>query len=212
MEEYDYGMAHRFTNCLTVAYQQLQVLYHLQDPWREAKTFAARQINRMESSLLNSTGSLHRFYLERLAEERNKLAEFQAQANARAAALPVTQLHEVLTKLLQGRISAFTWMIDPNKRLQFNIRLVRQTMLIILPEIQRHRADYVIEKKQIRLFQALGFRYYDQRDKLLLFTPFTLSEDVARVKTILARMMLDGFTDRELFEHSFISYREDGPG
>ena len=45
-------------------------------------------------------------------------------------------------------------------------------------------------------------------DYLMLITSFALPEDVVIVKTILARLAIDGLLYQELLEHAYISYRE----
>ncbi|MCI1187352.1 hypothetical protein MON38_07965 [Hymenobacter sp. DH14] len=208
LEEWDYGMARRFTKALAVVSQQLHTLYHLHDPQHEKKARLAKRIELLAASTALNTGYLHRYELERIAVAQQELDALQALTREQTAAPQATQLQEALMRLLQGPITAFTLVFDPVKRLYCNCRLVRRTLLLILPEVQRHRASHLLRKKQLRFLQGLGFRLYDQQDKLILITPFAVPEDVAHVKSILARLALDGLLYQELLEHAYISYRE----
>ena len=166
LEEWDYGMAQRFTKALAVVYQQLHVLQHLHDPLHEQKEYLAKRIEQLKLNTALNTGYRQRFELELLAEAQQEIAALQAQALEQSAAPRATQLHESLTLLLQGRITAFTLVFDSVKRLYCSCRLVRRTLLILLPEVRRHQASHLLRRKQLRALKGLGFRLYDQKDKL----------------------------------------------
>lgn len=210
--EWDYGMARRFTKALAVVHRQLHTLKSLADPLHNEKQHAADYIKRLEEGTDQDARLPPKYRLQMLASARERLAALQAQARPSAPAAKATQLNEALHKLLQGQIAAFALVIAPRNRLACNLRLVRRTLLVTMPEIQRHRAEYRIGKKQLRFLQSLGFRLYDQRDKLLLHTSFATAEDVAKVKAILVRLVLDGFYYWESAEDSYISYWEPKAG
>lgn len=56
--------------------------------------------------------------------------------------------------------------------------------MITLPQVQRHQASYLLGKKQIRALEHIGFRLYDQKDKLILFLPCSTPVDLVEVKKV----------------------------
>ncbi|MDO7852323.1 hypothetical protein [Hymenobacter convexus] len=212
LEEWDYGMAHRFTKALAEVYEQLHILNNLADPLHDEKQRAADMLKRLENRSVEEAEYLQQYRQKQLVEARARLAALQAQARPNSAGAKSNHIEETLTMLLHGQIAGFSLVINPQQRLACNLRLVRRTLLITVPEIRRHRAEYRIQKKQLRFLQSLGFRLYDQRDKLLLYTSFAVPEDIVKVKTLLARLVLDGFYYQEMVEHSYISYWETGHG
>jgi hypothetical protein len=75
-----------------------------------------------------------------------------------------------------------------------------------VPQVRRHRASYTLEKRHIEYFRSLGFRLYDNKDKLMLFAPYATLEDVNAIQHILARITFDVLSFKGIAGESFIKY------
>ncbi|WP_208173069.1 hypothetical protein [Hymenobacter negativus] len=113
-----------------------------------------------------------------MAEQEQKIKEIQdAQQLAPANAKSVL-FQEVLRKLLANEIAQFKLTLDEYNTFYCNFRLVRRTLIMSIPEINRHRSDNRFRKKQLAHMERLGFRLYDHKDKLMLFLPYSKEEDL----------------------------------
>jgi hypothetical protein len=130
-----------------------------------------------------------RHFTERIAEEKRKLAELEQESAQKVQ--PRHSVRAALSSLLAGEITGCTLVFHTSNRLTYDIRLVRKTLVLTAPEIHRHKEDYTLRKRPIKCFKNLGFRLYDDKDKLMLFAPYTTLEDVQAVQCILARITFD---------------------
>ena len=202
--EMAYGKANLFFKGLARVNQQLQTLYNIQDKWHDKKERLARAIEFWEERAATEDGYLLRHLTERIGEEKQKLAELQ-----RASAQKASASHNVrgaLDRLLVGAITNCTLIFQAAQRLNCQLRLVRKTLILTIPEVCRHRANYTLEKRHIRYFKRLGFRLYDKKDKLMLFAPYSTVADVTAVQRILARITFEILSFQELTGETFIKY------
>ncbi len=117
-------------------------------------------------------------------------------------------LYNTLTKLLDKKIENFTFVFNKSKIFYCNIKLVRKTVIISFPEIRRHVANCLLYKKRIKHLKRLGFQFYDDRDKLILFLPYTNQEEINKVKDILVQIVFEVFYFKEICNEPFIKYIE----
>ncbi|MBF9220704.1 hypothetical protein [Hymenobacter ruricola] len=218
--ESEYGTANRLAKGLWRVQRKLQVLMTLQDPLHGEKEMTKRHIEGLEKLSTSKhiegleelstaeTGRILDYYRERIATEKKKLAALVARVPAENTAPPATTLHNALARLLDARIAAFTLELSGPKRLRLTFRRLRKTLLIMLPEVRRHRAAYTLQKRHVRFLRGLGFRPYDQGDQLLLFVPFGEVAAIQDVKSMLARIVFDCFIFEELKGKSSIKYYE----
>jgi hypothetical protein len=200
----DYGKARLFFKGLARVNQQLQTLYNLQDEWCDKKEQLARSIKFWEEKALAEEGYLLRYLTERIAEEKKKLAELQ-QASAQKV-ITSQVVRDTLGKLLVGELTSFTLVLQDSVRLYCAIKAVRRTLFLTVPEIRRHRANYTLRKSHVRKLQSLGFRSYDNKDKLILLASYSTSEDINAVQRILARITFEVFYFKSLAGETFIKY------
>lgn len=202
--EMDYGKAHLFFKGLARVNQQLQTLYSIQDSAHNEKKHLANSIKFLEERLTSEEEYLRHYFAKRVAEAKEKLAELnQASIQKPTAGYAV---RDVLSKILSGEITGFTLMLQESKRLSCHIRLVRKTLLLTIPEIRRHRNDYTLEKRQVSKLKRLGFKSYDNKDKLMLFAPYSTSENVSAIQLILARITFEVLYLKGLAGETFIKY------
>lgn len=210
--EGEYGIAHRLAKGQWRLGRRLQILINLQDPLHDAKEHARRCIKGLEELAASESGRILEYYRNWILAEKRKLATLESQAAEPANALPsASALHQALTKLLEGQISDFTLVLSEPKRLHLTVRLLRRTLLIMLLEVQRHRAAGTLAKRPSRQLQGLGFRLYDRQDKALLFLPFSEKVEINPVKIVLARIAFDCFYFEEFQGQSSIKYHEPEP-
>jgi hypothetical protein len=202
--EMDYGKGNLFFKSLARVNQQLQTLYNLQDGQHDEKERRKWSIKLFEEKLANAEEYMQGFYAQYLANEKEKLAEL-ARSSAQKASIGRT-VRDLLDKLLAGELASFTLVVKDSKRLHCHIRVVRKTLFLTVPEVRRHRESYTLQKSHIKKFQRLGFRWYDNKDKLILFAPYSTSEEVRAVQHILARIALEVFCPKELAGETFIKY------
>lgn len=202
--EMDYGKARLFFKGLVRIKQQLQTLYNLQDEQHDEKERRTRSIKLFEEKLADAEDYMRAFYAQYLDNEKKKLAEL-AQAPAQKASIdPI--IRDMLGRLLGGELTSFTLVLQDSKRLYCHIKVVKKTLFLTLPEIRRHKASYTLRKSHIRKFQGLGFRLYDDKDKLILFAPYSTLDEVSAVQCILARITFEVFYFKELAGETFIKY------
>lgn len=99
-------------------------------------------------------------------------------------------------------------MIDELQLLYCNIRLARKTLIMSIPEIKRHRIDDRFRKVQLAHMKRLGFRLYDQNDKLMLILPYSKHEELEHVKSVLAQLVFEVFYFKEFSGQAYVSYFE----
>ncbi|MBF9140004.1 hypothetical protein [Hymenobacter properus] len=207
VEEFDHGMAHRFSKGLFLVNMQLQTLYNLRDHRHDEKVAALRHIESLEKfSQQERAGHRGGYYAAWIADERKKLAEWEAQV--RLPRPQTTAVAEALHKLLHGRITGFTLTLSRAMGLYLTFRLARRTLIITLPEVRRHREHYHLPKKRRRVLQRLGFRRYDQGDKLISFRPLATDADIGPAMSMLSYMAFELFYFREFDQESYLSYFE----
>jgi hypothetical protein len=204
MADKNYGKAHLFFKGLARVNQQLQTLYNLQDKWHDEKERRIRSIKLLEEKLTSAEARLRDHYAQYIAKEQEKLAELTRAPAQKSPNDP--SIRDMLGRLLAGEVTGFTLVLKDSKRLYCHIRVVRKTLCLTVPEIRRHKASYTLQKIHLKKFRSLGFRWYDTKDKLLLFAPFSTLAEVGAVERILARITFEVFYFKELAGETFIKY------
>ena len=201
-------MAHRCFKEIQLLSQRLHVLYKFEDELFKEKDDFRNRIARLEESLkLNEAAYMAGYLATELATATNKLRVLLSkQPVPPAPANPGTVLHDALRRLQQRELAGFTLVLNAQTRLQCTVRLARKTLLITLPEVHRHRTEYSLCKHRLNRLRGLGFRYYDQKDKMLLLVSFFTPRDVISVETIFARMVFEVFSNGESIGNSFVKY------
>jgi hypothetical protein len=202
--EMDYGKAHLFFKGLARVNQQLQTLYNIKDKGHDKKKYLTQSIKFLEERLIGGEGYIRSYLTERIAEEKEKLAEL-SRASTQKPTVGHT-VYDVLDKVLAGEIVGFTLVLLESKRFYCHLKLVRKTLIMTIPEVLRHWEDYTLAKRHIRSLKRLGFKLYDNKDKLMLFAPYSISEEVNAVQRILARITFEVFYFKELAGETFIKY------
>lgn len=202
--ELEYGRANSFFKALGHVSQQLQTLYSIQDKWHDEKERLSRSIKFLEERITGEEEHLRRFFTERVAKDKEKLAELN-QAPTQKPTDGYT-VRNILSKVLAEEITGFTLVFQESKRLSCHIRLARRTLILTISEIRRHRSDDTLRKWHSRKLKDLGFRFYDNKDKLMLFAPYSVVEDIKVVQLLLARITFDVFYFKEFADETFIKY------
>jgi small-conductance mechanosensitive channel len=202
--ELDYERAHSFSKALRRVDQQLQTLYNLRDKWHDEKEHLGDSIKHWEAKMLGEQGYMRRYLTERVAEAKQELAELNLVSTQEVTVGHTVR--DVLSKLLTGEITGFTLVLHQANQLNCHIRLVKKTLILTLSEVRRHRDSYMIKEKDINFFKRLGFQLYDNKDKLMLFAPYSAEEHVKVVQLLLARITFDIFYFKEFAGETFIKY------
>ncbi|MGI4865467.1 MAG: hypothetical protein ACRYFZ_16215 [Janthinobacterium lividum] len=204
--EADYKRVYLFSKGLGRINQQLQTLYNLRDKWHDEKEYRAHSIKFLEERVADGETAeyVRRYYTERIAAEKKKLAELTQLPFQNSSVGQV--MRDMLGKLLAGELAGFTLVLQDSRRLYCHIRLMRKTLFMTIPEVRRHRADYTLQKSHLRKFRSLGFGLYDTKDKLLLFAPYSTLEEVSAVQRTLARIAFEVFYFKDLTGETFIKY------
>lgn len=205
LAERDYSRVHLFSKASDRISQQLQTLYNLQDKWYDEKEQLEHWIKLLEKSLVaGDEHNMSEYYAYRIAAEKESLAELSDTAVQKS---PLgSLLHKMLLKLLSKELGSFILVLLNSRKLLCHIRLARNTLILTIPEVRRHRADYTLQERQIKKFKSLGFRLYDNKDKLMLFAPYSTLEEVDAVQLILARITFEVFYFKQLAGETFIKY------
>lgn len=218
-EEHEYALAHRNSKALRTVNQKLQTYYGLADPWHTEKETCLRKmegLNRLlqaEKDAEKETSLYFRRYCaEQILHEQQKLEELN-QRTTTANQPPASTLQEALEKLLNQHIDQFTLMIDDVLGLYCICRRARRTLFITFPQVRRLRAKYALSKKSLKYLQLLGFRFYDQKDKLILFLEFAAPADIGVVKRTLAQIVFEVFYYKQFEGKAYVKYvaRPDPP-
>jgi hypothetical protein len=154
--------------------------------------------------MLGEQGYMRRYLTERVAEAKQELAELNLVSTQEVTVGHTVR--DVLSKLLTGEITGFTLVLHQANQLNCHIRLVKKTLILTLSEVRRHRDSYMIKEKDINFFKRLGFQLYDNKDKLMLFAPYSAEEHVKVVQLLLARITFDIFYFKEFAGETFIKY------
>ena len=209
--EEEYKLAQRYSKGLVQLNQKLQTLHNLADPLHDEKQRHTAVIARMKAILPDEAGAEHAFVREFLKEEEDKLAQLQEMPVSRLSYSGHSHLQETLNKLFEKRIESFTLLFGAAAGLVCSIKLVRKTVLVTIPNMQRLRKDYLVQKSHVRQLQGLGFRFFDNRDKLVAFLPCFTSEDAAAIKLLLVKICFDVFYFRQFEGQAQIKYVESTP-
>jgi hypothetical protein len=200
--EADYGKAHLFSKVIRQVNQQLQTLYNIQDKWHDEKERLVQWISYLEET--KAANELSRHFTELIAENKEKLAALQ-HASAQKAT-PGRAVRDALNKLLTGEIRGFTLVFQESNRLSCHLRLVRRTLILTIPEIRRHKDDCTLEKRHLRKLKRLGFALYDNKDKLMLFAPYSAIDDIKVIQLVLARITFEVFNFKDFVGDTLLKY------
>lgn len=200
----DYGKARLFFKGLARVNQQLQTLYNLQDNGHDEKERLRHSIKFLEERIISEEEYMRRYLAERLAQEKEQLAELTLAAVSKQIA--GYSVRDVLSKVLAGEITSFRLVFQDSQRLSCYIRLVRKTLMLTISEVRRHKQEYTLEKRQIKALIRLGFKLCDNQDKLMLFAPYSTLEDVRAIQRMLARITFEVFYFKDLAGETFIKY------
>jgi hypothetical protein len=200
----DYSRAHLFSKALGRVNQQLRTLFNILDKWHDEKEHLARWIKSFEERAATEEGHKLRYLTEKIDEKKKKLAELPSASAQKV--LAGHSLRATLSSLLAREITGCTLVFQESQRLSCHFRLVRKTLILTVPQVRRHRASYTLEKRHIEYFRSLGFRLYDNKDKLMLFAPYATLEDVNAIQHILARITFDVLSFKGIAGESFIKY------
>ncbi|HEX8330077.1 MAG TPA: hypothetical protein VF629_21250 [Hymenobacter sp.] len=211
MAEDDYASARRFSKGIRLVNQQLQTLLNLQDGRHDERERAVRLIQMFEKMKgAQAAGISAQLYAEHISAAQKRLAELGSRPVMPPTASKPTVLQAVLLKLLNKHIDSFTFVFSTTNRLSCVVKLVRRTSMITLLEVQRLREECLLEKKQIRSLKTLGFKLYDNGDKLIVFLPYTTAADVSALQYLLVKMAFEVFYFKEFTGQSCIKYWEIG--
>ena len=209
IREMEYKMAHRFAKGLFVVGEKLQALHNLQDKYYDEKKEITRRLAIYNNKLSQEASDYMRgYWQEAIAGLEQKLKDGPGNQQPAFANSKSRVIQQALHKLLSAEIAQFKLMLDEAQMLCCNIRLVRKTLIVSIPEIRRHQQDGRFGKKQLAHMKRLGFRSYDQRDKQILMLPYSERDDLEYVKQVLARLAFDVFRVNELSDHAYVSYFE----
>jgi hypothetical protein len=200
----DYSRAHLFLKALGKVDQQLQTLFNIRDKWHDEREHLVRWIKYLEEEATKEGYSTLGYFKEQINARKEKLAALPSASAQKASA--GHNVHATLISLLAGEITGCTLVFQESRQLHCHIRLVRKTLILTVPEVQRHKADYTLYKNHIRKFKSLGFRLYDSKDKLMLFAPYSTLKEVDAVHLILARITFEIFYFQQLAGETFIKY------
>ncbi|MBJ6142906.1 hypothetical protein [Hymenobacter sp. BT559] len=200
--EADYGKAYLFSKGIRQVNQQLQTLYNIQDKWHDEKERLVQWISYLEET--KASNELSRHFTELIAENKEKLAALQ-HASAQKAT-PGRAVRDALDKLLTGEITGFALVFQESNRLSCHLRLVRRTLILTIPEIRRHKDDCTLEKRHLRKLKQLGFALYDNKDKLMLFAPYSAIDDIKAIQLVLARITFEVFNFKDFVGDTLLKY------
>jgi hypothetical protein len=207
--EQDYVTARRFSKALRYVNHRLQTLLNLQDSRYDERERATQFLQMLEERMHSrSTGVSQGFYVDRILDAKKNLARLEAPPVTTPSVSKPTALQEALHKLRDKQIDSFTFVFSQANGLSCVVKLVRRTVMITLPEVLRHRKNYLLNKKQIRSLKTLGFKLYDSGDKLMLFLPYTTADDVKAVQQVLVHLAFETFYFKEFAGQSCIKYWE----
>jgi hypothetical protein len=203
-QEQHYRLMARLQKALAVVQQQHYQLRALQDPHLDERESLARTISGLRKLLLAKKSE--EGAAGPLAELLANYEQQQVQLAQRPAAAPPQILVPLMEQLLAGQVQGFSLVISAAIKLQIHIRRVRQTAILTLPEVRRHRAEYTISKRQLRQLQRLGFTLYDQQDQLLAFEPLADTPDTARILQLWMKICCVVFDYRHFRHDAQIRY------
>ena len=207
--ETDYKMAHRIAKGLFVVGEKLRVLHNFQDKFYDDKKEIARRLAIYNEELGKETSNYMRGYWQKeIAEQERKMNAVLGAQQGAAANSTSQVIHQALRKLLGAEIAQFKLVLDKANMLCCNIRLVRKTLIMSIPEIKRHRMYGRFRKKQLAHMQRLGFCLYDQNDKLMLILPYSDRDELEHVKLVLAQLVFEIFYFKEFSGQAYVSYFE----
>lgn len=211
VEEKEYKLAQRYSKGLRQLNQKLQTLHNLADPLYDEKQYHTAIITGIKAILPDNAGAEHAFNREILKEEEDKLAQLQEMPTSRIPHSGQSHLQETLKQLFEKRIESFTLAFGAAADFSCSMKMVRKTVLVTIPDMRRLRNDYLVQKSQVRQLQGLGFRFYDNRDKLMAFLPCFTSEDAVAIKLLLVKICFDVFYFRQFGGQVQIKYIEPNP-
>jgi hypothetical protein len=205
-QEHDYRLMARLQKSLVMVERQYYQLRALQDPQLDEREMLARTISRLQK-LLQAKKTEERVVgpiVELLAHYEQQQAQLEQRPATLAA--PPQILLPLMEQLLARQVRGFSLVISAAIKLQVHIRRVRQTAILTLPEVRRHRAEHTINKRQLRQLQRLGFTLYDQQDQLLAFEPLADTQDTARILQIWMKICCVVFDCRHFRHDAQIRY------
>ncbi|SHK72483.1 hypothetical protein [Hymenobacter psychrotolerans] len=88
------------------------------------------------------------------------------------------------------------------------MQLVRKTVIVTIPDIQRLKAEWVLDKNQLRQLRSLGFRTYANGDKRKAFLPCFTTEDAAAIQLLIMKICLEVFYFKQFEGQAQIKYVE----
>lgn len=205
-QEQHYRLMARLQKALAVVERQHYQLQALQDPYLEERESLARTITGLRKLLQakKSEEGAAGPITELLAHYEQQQVQLAHRPAAPAA--PPQILVPLMEQLLAGQMRGFSLVISAAIKLQVHIRRVRQTAILTLPEVRRHRAEHTISKRQLRQLQQLGFTLYDQQDQLLAFEPLADTQDIARILQLWMKICCVVFDYRHFRHDAQIRY------
>lgn len=204
--ETDYVVARRYSKGLNLVNQKLQVLYNLDDNLYDEKQRSIKLINALEEEIKSSDLEYgDNYYAKRIAAERESLDKLHEDSLAKGKKQERGVLDELLNNILEGELEGFTLVLSKSQNLCCNLKRVRRTLIISIPEARRHVASYLLYKKNIKQLKRVGFSAYDNKDKLMAFLPFSNQAELGLVKAVLARIAFEVFISKTSKEKALSS-------
>lgn len=211
LAEYEYKLAHRNQKSLGLINRRLQVDYSLADPLHDQKTGLQRQIDGLYKMLRDRIEAdsvrVQAYLMANIQRKQQELANLNQMPPA-VPVPPTLAFDEVLEKLLNRTVERFTLTIGAAGKVCFTGRLVRRTLIITLVQMRWVGEKYGLFKDQRKYLQLLGFRWYDQRDKLMLFLPYTEKQHIHDVKRLFAQIVFEVFYFKEFEGGASLKYME----
>ena len=208
LAEHEYKLAHRYEKGRRLINRKLQNLYNLADPLHNEKESRLQFIEFYQRKKAEKDELPSDYYEVQIQREQAKLEQLNQASQAAPVSPKQSVLSEALNKLGDREIDQFTLLLDEAKKLRFTVRLVRQTLFVTLPEVRRRRKNYVLNKPRMRYLHALGFRLYDHDDKLIRWLHYDGEPAKNQVRTLLARIVFEGFYFKEFAGQASIRYWE----
>lgn len=201
IKEWNYLIAHHYSQRLRQVNRELQILRTILDPNYGDKQILIRQINHYKKNRsLPGQKDLRELYGRWIRDAEEKL---EGLNNLAIPESPFSKtLVEMLEKLMRKEVRKVVLILNREQDIGIIITSGRKLMLRI-PKIKTLKSKYAIRDYQIDLLQRMGFQW--DTKETMLYLGVEPSKSTKPVMEYLSRIVFKVFTFEEMKGKSYIS-------
>lgn len=199
--EREFKQAHIRQKALKKVNRQLFLLHNLKNP-NYAEILELQQSLENLKKLDRGNPAMKNFFDSRKHPIELRLQ--QIEANVAIEQLDSQEFDDAIFELAAGKIKHFQFFINPKTKLYLDFKTHRESIVIAIPKFKKLKNNFTLPKSNIAFLKGMGFQRNRDENTLSLSFDISSFKDANPLKTIVSRVIYEGFGSHHIENSSII--------